>query len=241
MFGRKKVAVVAAEFLGTGVLTLVFLSVLRSQLAIGFFIALAAGLALAVMSFAVGKLSGGYFNPALTLGAWATRQLSTVTAVMYVVAQLLGAYLAYLLFTYLINNTLPASKSDFNAHVLVAEIVGTAIYAFVWCGALAYQRVSAAAYASMAGVSYVVGILAASSVLGLAFLNPAVALGARTWVWGTYVLGPVVGGVVGFGLYQLMFVGAGAETVASPAKAAVAPVSSTKKSTTKKTTSRRKK
>jgi glycerol uptake facilitator-like aquaporin len=36
-------------------------------------------------------------------------------------------------------------------------------------------------------------------------VNPAVALGARSWVWGTFVLGPVLGGIIGFNLYSLLF------------------------------------
>lgn len=240
MFGRQKLATIVAEFLGTGVLTLVFLSVLRSQLALGFFIALAAGLALAVMAFAVGRISGGYFNPALTLGAWTSRRLSTVTAAVYIAAQFLGAFLAYLLFTYLINNKLPASKATFNGRVLTAEVVGTAIYAFGFAAALGYQRVANGAYAVVSGVSYVVGILAASSVLGLAFLNPAIALAARTFVWGTYVLGSVIGAVVGFGLYQLLFAAAG-EVVDGGSIAAAAATPAPKRSSRVTTTAAAKK
>jgi aquaporin Z len=73
MFGRRKVATLVAEFLGTGALTLLILSVQRSTIGVPFFVAAAAGLVVALMMFAVGASSGGYFNPALTLGFWTAR------------------------------------------------------------------------------------------------------------------------------------------------------------------------
>lgn len=59
-------------------------------------IAFAHGLAIALMVSALGHISGGLFNPALTIGLWATRRLDTVTTVGYIIAQLLGAVVAAL-------------------------------------------------------------------------------------------------------------------------------------------------
>ena len=55
MFGRRKVAVIVAEFLGTAVLTLLILSVQRSTIGVPFFVAIAAGLTYALMTFALAK------------------------------------------------------------------------------------------------------------------------------------------------------------------------------------------
>src|SRR4051812_44927148 len=99
MFGRRNIATVVAEFLGAGVLTLLVLSVQRSTIGVPFFVAAAAGLTLALMVFVVGNISGGFFNPAVTLGLWTARRLPTVTAVLFVAAQLLGAWAAYYLYT----------------------------------------------------------------------------------------------------------------------------------------------
>src|ERR671939_1392448 len=60
-------------------------------------IALAHGLAIAVMVSALGHISGGHFNPAVTLGFLVTRPLATILAVVYWVAQLAGATIAALL------------------------------------------------------------------------------------------------------------------------------------------------
>jgi aquaporin Z len=203
MFGRRKVATLVAEFLGTGVLTLLILSVQRSTIGVPFFVALAAGLTLTLMMFAVGSASGAQLNPAITIGMWTARKISTINAVLYVAVQLLGAWAAYYLYIYFVKNALQPVGGHFTGRILVAEAVGTGIFAFGWSAAL-YQRFSTAVTASVAGLSYMIGIIAASSA-AIGLLNPAVALGVRAWVWGTYVLGPVLGAVIGVNLYGLLF------------------------------------
>ncbi len=56
--------------------------------------ALAHGLALAVMISAIGHVSGGHFNPAVTIGYWVTKRLNTLEVLMYWAAQLAGAIAA---------------------------------------------------------------------------------------------------------------------------------------------------
>ncbi|MEJ0073718.1 MAG: hypothetical protein WDN27_06675 [Candidatus Saccharibacteria bacterium] len=86
----------------------------------------------------------------------------------------------------------------------MAETAGTFIFAFAWAAAI-YQRFNLFTKAVTIGAGLTAGALVAS--LGSAgLLNPAVALGLRQWGWGTYVLGPVLGAVIGFNLYNLLFV-----------------------------------
>jgi MIP family channel proteins len=60
--------------------------------ALGLFaIAVAHGLAIAIMICALGHISGGHFNPAVTIGFWVTKRLNTVDTIAYWVAQLAGA------------------------------------------------------------------------------------------------------------------------------------------------------
>jgi aquaporin Z len=227
-FGRKELATLVAEFLGTGVLTLLILSVQRSTIGVPFFVALAAGLAVVVMSFAVAGTSGGYFNPALTIGMWTARKLETVTAVLYVAVQLLGGFAAYQLYSYFVNNALQPVGGHFTGRILAAEAVGAGIFAFGWSAAV-FQKFSPSVRASVAGLSLTVGIIAASSA-AIGLLNPAVALGVKAWVWGTYVLGPVIGAVVAVNLYSMLFTGAKTAT----SKAAVAAPAAKKKTARKK-------
>src|SRR2546422_884940 len=57
-------------------------------------IALAHGLAIALMVSSLGHISGGHFNPAVTIGFWVTKRLSTIDTILYWVAQLDGAIAA---------------------------------------------------------------------------------------------------------------------------------------------------
>lgn len=233
MFGRQKVATLVAEFLGTGVLTLLILSVQRSTIGVPFFVAAAAGLTLALMVFALGNISGSHLNPAVTLGLWTARRISTLTGIAYIIVQFLGAWGAYYLYTYFVKVSLQPIGGHFAGRVLVAEAVGTAIFSFGWASAL-YQRFTPASTGAVAGISYMVGIIAASpAAIGL--LNPAVALGARAWVWGTYVLGPVLGAIIGVNLYGLLF----AESTRKVKAAAVAPAAKAKAPAKKRTTAKR--
>lgn len=202
MFGRNKIAMIAAEFLGTGVLTSVVLAVSHSQLGIAYFVGAAAGLTLIAMTFAFGGVSGAHLNPAITLGLWTARKVKTLPALVYVAAQLLGGICAYLLYSYLVDQQW-GNTGDFDSRVMVAEAVGAFIFSLGWAAAV-YNKLDNAKAAAAVGVSLMLGIVVAS-VASAGVLNPAVALGSRMWVWGTYVLGPVLGAVIGFNLYALLF------------------------------------
>lgn len=203
MFGKRKIATLVAEFLGTGILTLLVLSVQRSTIGVPFFIALAAGLTVAVMVFALGGVSGAHMNPAITFSLWTARKISTVVAILYIVVQLFGAWAAMMLYTYLVNTKLQPIGGHFAGRILAAEAIGTGIFAFAWAAAL-YQGFNRATTAAITGIAYMIGIIAASTAsIGLA--NPALALGVNAWVLGTYVLGPVLGATVGVFIYSMLF------------------------------------
>lgn len=252
MFGRRKVAALVAEFVGTGVLTLVFLSVQRSTIGVPYFVAIAAGLVVVMLTFVVGTVSGGYANPAITLAMWTARRLSTLTAALYVVVQLLGAWAAYGVYTYFVNSSLQPIGGDYTGRVLVAEAIGAFVLALGW-GYLTFRaRLAVGARAAVLGVSFTLAVIVAAAV-GIGIVNPAVALGIRAWDiwgsmgWGTYVLGPVLGAVIGVNLYGLLFAGRDedetviveevivTEAVAVPA----AKRTTAAKKTTKKTTAAR--
>jgi glycerol uptake facilitator-like aquaporin len=244
MFGRRKVASLVAEFLGTAVLTLLIFSVQRSQLGLQYFVALAAGIAVAAMTFAFGEVSGAQFNPALTIGLWASRKITTIKALGYIVVQVAGAYAAFGIYRYYSGTHL----SDVGGHatwkIFTAEAVGTFILAMGYASTL-YKSYSQSSKAIFYGLAYTVGILIASSA-AIGILNPAVAAGLKALVWGTYIAGPVVGGLVGIFLYTVLFADSGVEgvlaleTVTVVEATASSPRSTTKKTTVKKTTAKRK-
>lgn len=204
MFRKNKLAMLVGEFLGTAALTLIVLAISHSQLSLGYFIATAAGLMVALMTLALAGISGAIFNPAMTIGLWTVRKLRTLQALSYLVVQLLGGAVAWELFIYLTKLTGVHNTGTYSARVLVAEVVGTFVFSFIWAAAI-YQRFNLFARAAAIGGALTAGSLVAS--LGSAgLLNPAVALGLHQWGWGTYVLGPILGAVIGFNLYNLLFV-----------------------------------
>lgn len=202
MLGRKKIAMIMAEFLGTGILTLVVLGVSKSTIGIPYFVAIAVGLVVAAVTLALGAVSGAHLNPAITIGMWTTRRIKTLPSIVYIAAQMLGAGAAYLLYTYFIGQSLQ-SASDFSAKVLVAETVGAFIFSLAWASA-SYQKFDLGKGASVVGMGLALGVMVAS-VASAGLLNPAVAFGVHMWEWGTYVLGPILGAVIGFNLYGLLF------------------------------------
>ncbi|HSX47415.1 MAG TPA: aquaporin [Patescibacteria group bacterium] len=242
MFGRQKFATLSAELLGTGILTFLILSVQRSTIGIPFFVATAAALALAVSTYVLHETSGAHFNPAITIGLWTARKVSTLVAIAYVAVQLVGGLLAGLLFTYFSNNHLQKVGGHYSARILVAEAVGTAIFS-LGIASTVYKKYTQQGAAFFSGIAYMVGILTATAgnaALGL--LNPAVALGVHAWVWGTYVLGPVLGAIIGINLYVLLFSDEALESKSSvswPKLSFSASSASAKKSSSKSSSNRK--
>jgi aquaporin Z len=212
MLERQKIAALVAEFLGAGVLTLLVLSVQRSTIGVPFFVAVAAGLSIVLMGFTVGGISGGHFNPAISIGLWTARKITTIRTILYVAVQLLGGWAAYGLYSYFVSNSLQSVGGQYSGKVLVAEAVGAGIFGFAFA-AIVFKDYSRPVKASFAGLGLIIGIIAASSA-SIGLLNPAVALGVKAWVWGTYVLGPVLGAIIGINLYALLFAEAGSSNVA---------------------------
>lgn len=219
MFGRNKIATLVAEFLGTGVLTLVILSVQRSTIGIPYFVALAAGLAVATLVVALGRVTSAHFNPAVTLALWTARQVRTIDAAVLVAMQFLGAWAAYYLYTFFVNSSLQSIGGHYSSRVLAAEAVGGLVLGLGWAAA-AFHNYLNSYKAAAVGAAYILAILVASSA-SVGLINPAVALGARAWVWGTYAAGPLLGAVVGVNLYAWLFAPRTALAVAKTSRKAV--------------------
>lgn len=206
MFKRRNAALIVGEFLGTAILTFVVLEVSRSSIGIPYFVAFGAGLAIVLSGLAImGILGAGgvQFNPALTAALWTTRQVKTVKAIFYIIAQFLGGWAAYGLYKYLTQGPVMHGSTSFSSHILVAEAAGTFVFTFLAAGAV-FQRLHGIVQSAIVGGAYAVGILVAS-VASNGFLNPAVALGTNSWSWGNFVLGPVLGAIIGVNLYALLF------------------------------------
>jgi len=141
---------------------------------------LAIGSALMVMVFAGGHVSGAHYNPAVTVAVWLRGRCDTRDVVPYMVAQVVGAFLAAL--------AVKAIKGDaMTAVTPLAAPVGLILLAeFLFTFALAYVVLNVATSKDTAGNSFyglaigftvMVGAFAVGGVTGGAF-NPAVTVGA---------------------------------------------------------------
>lgn len=231
MFGREKIAALVAEFIGTFTLATVVMAMI-SQTSFSFFAAVMAGSVLGLMTLVVGTNAGVHLNPAVTIGLWTQRKIETSKSILYIVAQLLGGFLALVFAEYVFKSPLKSIAGDsFDGSILVAETVGAFIFTFGVASAIAlgYEGLRKAV---TIGASLAVGIAVAGLGVGNGMINPAVALGSQSWSL-AYVVGPIIGGIVGFSVYGLLFA---PRTRTQRIKAAVAAKTKTAKKTIKKTT-----
>ena len=215
-----------AEFLGT--FALIFFGAgavcvdfhLRSSGGLGLLaIALATGLAMAIMVSALGHISGGHFNPAITIGFWVTKRLSTVDSLAYWGAQLLGAAAAAFLLKLVIPEDIatnvflgtPELMRDFPRWSGMAlEATATFFLVLVVFATLVDERGTFRAIAGFGiGLVMTLGILVAGPFTGGA-LNPARAFGPALasghWLnWGIYWVGPLGGGFLAGLLYDSLY------------------------------------
>ena len=174
-------------------------------------IALAHGLAIAVMVAALGHVSGGHFNPAITLGLFLGRKIDLPMAGVYWAAQLLGGVIASLVVLLTFNreavaNGVPTLAPDVNVLVgIVLEMIATFFLVLVVYGTVVDRRAPASVYPFAIGLTITAGILAIGAFTGGA-LNPARGFGPALvgGVWGgtlAWLIGPLLGGVAAWALH----------------------------------------
>lgn len=223
MLNRLRLATVGSEFLGTMALVLVAL-VLTQTTAVSYFIATSIAVAIAAIYLIFGGITGAHVNPAITFGMWTARRISTLRAVSYIVAQFAGAFCALEIYQYLINKDLPTKTATYNTRVWVAEAVGTLILALGISAAMT-RAFDALASALAIGSAMFAGIMVAATA-SAGYLNPAIALGVKNFN-SMYILGPLLGALVGVNLYTWVF---------APARDVVTATVTTKPTTTAKVT-----
>src|SRR5437016_1565265 len=182
-------------------------------------VAIAHGVTIAVMVSALGHVSGGHFNPAITVGFLITRRIKPALAVLYWLAPFGGAALAALL----VRDLLPRASSE-AVHLGVPALGGgvdasagfalEAIFTFflVWVvfATAVDPRGTFKSIAGLAiGLTITIDILFGGPLTGAA-MNPARAFGpqlvgshwSQAWVW---YAGPVLGAAVAAALYELLY------------------------------------
>jgi aquaporin Z len=226
----------AAEFLGTFVLVLGgcgsavlaanFLNADGSQLGIGFLgVALAFGLTVVVMAYAVGHVSGGHFNPAVTLGLAAAKRFDWRHTPHYIATQVVAAAAAAAVLFVVANGQdgFSASDSGFATNgygdrspggypmlsALVIEIVMTAIFLYVILGVTDTRAPKGFAPLAI-GLSLTLIHLVSIPVTNTS-VNPARSIGPALFAGGDaisqlwlFILAPIVGALIAGATYKLL-------------------------------------
>ena len=216
-----KLARLFAEIVGTFTLTAVTIAVSKNY-GNPLFTTIAAAATLAGLVSVLGPVSGGHFNPAITLGFLSLKKIKFLEAIMFVAMQAVGAVLAWKLFEFLSPDRLITSVvNEFDWKVFAAELVGMVVFS-MGVAAVTYRKYIGGQAGATVGLSLFMGSVAVAVVvinrqLVTGVINPAVAIGVGyrpdSQGYLAYFFGPVVGAVVGMNLYRLFFSSDKVETV----------------------------
>jgi aquaporin Z len=209
VFGGCGSAVLAAAFPGLG---------------IGFVgVSLAFGLTVLTMAYAVGHISGGHFNPAVSFGLWAGKRFDGRDLLPYIIAQVLGAIAAaavlyviasgkagFELGGFASNGFGEASPGGYSmVAVLIAEIVLTFFFLFIILGAT--DKRAPAGFAPIAIGLALTLIHLISIPVSNTSVNPARSLGPALFAGGIYLkqvwlfwVAPIIGGLLAGVVYPLV-------------------------------------
>ena len=163
---------------------------------------LAIGSVLMVMIYAGGHVSGGHYNPAVTLGVWLRGKHPTGEVLPYMGVQLLGAIVAGLLVNVFKPTSAVTAAQPAIVAAFLAELVFTFALVYVVLNVATAEETSGNSYFGLAiGFTVLVGAFAVGSISGGAF-NPAVAvgislMGLSSWVniW-IFLVSELVGGAL---------------------------------------------
>ncbi|MBI2247022.1 MAG: aquaporin [Armatimonadetes bacterium] len=175
-------------------------------------VALAHGLAIATMVSAAGHLSGGHFNPAVTVGFLITGRQPAGRGITYIVAQLAGASVAAFVLTAVFPEAIRESArlgTPARGAGVTAGVGLTFLLVFVIFGAAVDPRGPGAVAGLIIGLVIAMDILAGGALTGAA-MNPARAFGPALFsnFWeGHYVywIGPAIGGMLAALVYHRVF------------------------------------
>ncbi len=168
---------------------------------------LAIGSILAVMIFAGGHVSGGHYNPAVTLAVTMRGRCSTADAIPYVISQIAGAVVAALTVKFLMPADKLAAVTAIDLSSTIPQaLLAEALFTFALCYvvlnvATAKANANNSFYGLAIGFTVLAGAFSVGGISGGAF-NPAVAVGiallgltsmSNIWV---YLLADLIGGAL---------------------------------------------
>lgn len=177
-------------------------------------------LCLSFLTWGGKEISGAHFNPVVSIAMIVSRQKDPINGLFYIAFQFLGAFLAALL-QYMTSKlesnsnwdqfipTLEGIPSNLYQPAL-AESVSTFFFVFAYMALMVDKTASKGIYGFGVGAAYALGILSIAGFTG-GCLNPfkwiaPTLLNFKNLSYGAvYVLGPLIGGILGSTLYQVIF------------------------------------
>ena len=164
------------EFIGTFLLVLTIGCTVVGAIP-GVIAPLAIGAALMIMVYAGGHISGGHYNPAVTLGVLIRGKIKVADAVPYMVSQLLAAAAAAVTVKFLRAGVVITPMVPKIGPALVAEFLFTFALVYVVLNSATAEDTSGNSFYGLAiGMTVMTGAFAVGDISGGAF-NPAVAVG----------------------------------------------------------------
>ena len=179
-------------------------------------IALAHGLAICLLAYSVGHISGGHLNPAITIAAIINGKISWIRGNLYIAGQIAGGIVAALILMAVIPDV---NEGNLGAHGLgegvsvgmgfSIELIFTFLLSFVVFATAMDKRGPGVMAPVAIGITVAVVHLVAVPLTGAGInpersLGPAIASGVWTDHW-IYWVAPILGGIVCVTLYQLIF------------------------------------
>lgn len=179
-----------------------FIGTMFLVLAVGFSSnPIAIGVMLMVMVYMGGHISGGHYNPAVTLAVWLRGKLESRLVAGYMFSQILGAFAAALIFYLVQDRTFspaPAAGVDVWKSILLELLFTFALCSVVLAVATSDKLKGNYIYGLAIGFTVLTGAFSVGSITGGAF-NPAVAFGPQ-------LMDTLVGGS-GLSIFYIYFVG----------------------------------
>jgi len=163
-----------------------------------------------VMIFAGGHISGGHFNPAVTLGVWLRGKCEASDVAPYMLFQIIGAVLAAFVVKFLKGGAAVTALQPATLPALLAEFLFTFALVYVVLNVATAKDTSGNSFYGLAiGFTVLVGAFSVGNISGGAF-NPAVAVGisvmglsawANIWI---YLLADFAGAAVAAGAFKAL-------------------------------------
>src|SRR6478752_8518610 len=167
------------------------------------------GLGLLAAIFAFGHVSGGHYNPAVTIAMVADRRTTPIEAVGYIIAQIIGAIAAAAIVLIAISQdavkagiTKPGPGiSDVSALILETTFTAFFLIVILTASKRAGSQAGIAIALALVAIHFALSTLTGSSVNPARSLGSAIVGGDLSQIW-IYIVGPIVGGLVGWAVYR---------------------------------------